>query len=988
MKVIMIAPLIVISPILLIPFERASQAHPSSSGEVEIINGPYLLGVTDQSVKIVWETDGTAEFKVQYGVPDSEYVTVEPIFRKGSAWRDLFPEGINLYEGYLSELHADTRYHYRISSGSTSFDGSFRTLPRIEEFKFALVTDTHLFEIAEEFTKRMSEFEPHVIVHGGDIPEGYGFQYDQFVNYWFRPLRTLLGRIPVFYSRGNHDVGAFWDDFFGTQAVGLPNYGGTSLHPRPWYSFGVGNAHFVVIDSNQFSPVVLADFQEQHDWLIKDLESESCRNALWRFVVSHHPYSVATAREYIVPIMERYGIDIWFGGHTHAYSKAVSLNPETGSRSLYIEVGDGKFASGRVEAPPGSTREGYPNVVAFGRADYATVEVGGDTLRFRIHTTLPGEGEGTTGILDEFVLSKDEPELEYADLEVFPGSIRAGESVTVKLRVKNVGRGLAAVPVRILDREEEVWKYVLGSGERGRVVVLKPGESEEIEMSLALYDPGIRRVQVADFQPVVVDVAPQAPGFVYENLRIDMGSGSDSNIARITATVRNVGSFSGSTDAKVYVDGEEVSTRGIALGPGRQESLTFFHEFRESGSYRVGLGDLDPVTVEIQGALALTPIVPDLSGQGNHGIIRGSPRWVTGIVGRALEFDGVNDYVEVPDSETLHVRDAFTAVVWSNIRSLDTTKNHAAALLAKGPSTGWGPTYLIRMIFRGTGGFTSGTTYGGVEFAWEGGWLNPEDMGGWRQYVSTYDGETSTGTSYIDLTRVAEAMGGGLPLNHWEGYPILSGLAYAGYIDPQSGRGARPFLLSGTVDEIRFYNTHLSEAERSEIYHNPERLGPKNENLVLWLSFDEVETFGKHITEWRRPISFVPSYVGEKKTWTWKNLKVEAHVPDGSEIYARVESSDDGETVKDSLELLLNDGVIHRDLSGLRPAQYVRMWTELKSRVNGGVIPLPKVHKYVATAAVRGAETEMVWSTRADWERGESTGAIGFLPVDRLRPLD
>jgi len=33
---------------------------------------------------------------------------------------------------------------------------------------------------------------------------------------------------------------------------------------------------------------------------------------------------------------------------------------------------------------------------------------------------------------------------------------------------------------------------------------------------------------------------------------------------------------------------------------------------------------------------------------------------------------------------------------------------------------------------------------------------------------------------------------------------------------------------------------------------------------------------------------------------------------------------------------------------------------------------------------LRGAKTEIVWSTRADWEKGEITGAVGFEPVGRL----
>jgi hypothetical protein len=44
--------------------------------------------------------------------------------------------------------------------------------------------------------------------------------------------------------------------------------------------------------------------------------------------------------------------------------------------------------------------------------------------------------------------------------------------------------------------------------------------------------------------------------------------------------------------------------------------------------------------------------VGDASGHGNDGTVYG-PTWVPGISGSALDFDGVDDYVEVPDAHSL-----------------------------------------------------------------------------------------------------------------------------------------------------------------------------------------------------------------------------------------------------------------------------------------------------------------------------------------------
>ena len=59
--------------------------------------------------------------------------------------------------------------------------------------------------------------------------------------------------------------------------------------------------------------------------------------------------------------------------------------------------------------------------------------------------------------------------------------------------------------------------------------------------------------------------------------------------------------------------------------------------------------------------------VKDYSGNGNDGTIMGDPEWIDSEVGGALKFDGQDDYLEIPDSESLGVGvDNFTLVAWLN----------------------------------------------------------------------------------------------------------------------------------------------------------------------------------------------------------------------------------------------------------------------------------------------------------------------------------
>src|SRR6266481_10208168 len=56
----------------------------------------------------------------------------------------------------------------------------------------------------------------------------------------------------------------------------------------------------------------------------------------------------------------------------------------------------------------------------------------------------------------------------------------------------------------------------------------------------------------------------------------------------------------------------------------------------------------------------------DISGNANHGTLKGSPVpiWTSGVSSNALEFDGVQNEVQVPNASTLTPTNALTLVAW------------------------------------------------------------------------------------------------------------------------------------------------------------------------------------------------------------------------------------------------------------------------------------------------------------------------------------
>lgn len=110
-----------------------------------------------------------------------------------------------------------------------------------------------------------------------------------------------------------------------------------------YYSFDKDNAHIISLDTNiDFSPN-----STQYKWLMNDLENS---NPKWKFVFFHHPpYSSGAhgpnkkVKEILVPIFEKYNIDIIFNGHDHIYERSFPIYKDKISTKgvVYIVTGGG-----------------------------------------------------------------------------------------------------------------------------------------------------------------------------------------------------------------------------------------------------------------------------------------------------------------------------------------------------------------------------------------------------------------------------------------------------------------------------------------------------------------------------------------------------------------------------------------------------------------------------------------------------------------------
>lgn len=65
----------------------------------------------------------------------------------------------------------------------------------------------------------------------------------------------------------------------------------------------------------------------------------------------------------------------------------------------------------------------------------------------------------------------------------------------------------------------------------------------------------------------------------------------------------------------------------------------------------------------------------DFSENGNDGVLKGGPKWVDGKFGKALEFDGIDDNVEVPNMAGIDAFDEGTIELWVKLTVWDDYDN-------------------------------------------------------------------------------------------------------------------------------------------------------------------------------------------------------------------------------------------------------------------------------------------------------------------------
>ncbi len=245
-------------------------------------------------------------------------------------------------------------------------------------------------------------------------------------------------------------------------------------------------------------------------------------------------------------------------------------------------------------------------------------------------------------------------------------------------------------------------------------------------------------------------------------------------------SVNGVAGKDGGTSWNVYEIGSNKKLTPLAVedGGGRDKSLVGYWSFDE------GTGT----------------IAYDLSGNGNNGTLynfnwTATSGWVDGKVGKALSFDGVDDYVALPNSSVLNPSNAITVIAW--VKSSNSSyypgwwqvvSNYNAYILGTSGYNNINMCFITVKPSQGSWGY--------------GNCSNIPDPANWHFFAGLDDG--SQERFYVD----------GVFKNSisWSGSINNGGGLHLGH------RECCAEYFGGLIDEVRIYNRALSDNEIKALY--------------------------------------------------------------------------------------------------------------------------------------------------------------------------
>ncbi len=269
------------------------------------------------------------------------------------------------YRAKVSGLKENTSYIYRVGSENNYSDvGSFLTSGEDEAFNFVHISDpqgvsqSDYIPYVNMLNLISEEFDPSILAFTGDFvdnaKEGRINNASKQWSYALDDAKSSLTNTILAPVSGNHENGKYQ---FSSQ-FNLKVDDRDIEESGNFYSFKYNEVYFLGINTNDTTNTTSSDAtglsDDQLDFIKEDLEKN--KDCKWKVVLMHkglfdpgehssnhqyesgvyHDYDIDKIREQLVPLFDKYHVDIVLQGHDHLYS----LTYPTIKGSTYYEIGE------------------------------------------------------------------------------------------------------------------------------------------------------------------------------------------------------------------------------------------------------------------------------------------------------------------------------------------------------------------------------------------------------------------------------------------------------------------------------------------------------------------------------------------------------------------------------------------------------------------------------------------------------------------------
>lgn len=352
----------------------------SSVYSQQVIRGPYMQKVTENSIIIKWRTDIATNSRVVFG-PNEASLTNEVSFQNN----------VTDHTVQLSGLSPLTEYYYAVGNSTQILSGPqnhrFRTHPLNGESVPVRVWaigdfgkgNTEQVQVKSSYETYADTVETNVWIWLGDnvYDDGKDSEYQTRL-FQLNGFKDVFNRLPFWPSPGNHDYNEVWEQsaLFGLPYSNIPlsqhegpyfdmvdvpqqgEAGGFPSQLEVYYSFDYGDVHFLSLNSEvwDFSQT-LNGVNQMKTWIEQDLIQNDKTFTIAYF--HQPPYSkgshdsddafelvMKAMREHVIPLLESYDVDLVVCGHSHVFERSHLLHGHYGNSSTLdpatmIKDGDG-----------------------------------------------------------------------------------------------------------------------------------------------------------------------------------------------------------------------------------------------------------------------------------------------------------------------------------------------------------------------------------------------------------------------------------------------------------------------------------------------------------------------------------------------------------------------------------------------------------------------------------------------------------------------